>query len=307
MSEHTADPSPGPMRLDRYARAEDFLADAGAWLEAREAEHNLILGICSTMLDDPLIYPRPPYLAVVRDGPRIVAAAIRTPPWPLILSETDDARAVDLVARDLADALAGERLSGAVGPPAMVRQFADGWVAVHGEAWEVGIDERIFRLERVVPPARPAPGAMRRANPADRDLVSRWVIDFAREALPPDDQARLAETVDGWLEMTGRTVYLWEDGEPVSLAGVNGATARGIRVGPVYTPPAHRGRGYASSLVAAVSQAQLDSGRRLVFLYTDLANPTSNKIYQDIGYEPVTDALRITFLPSPTRQTGGSP
>jgi len=131
--------------------------------------------------------------------------------------------------------------------------------------------------------------------------VSQWVIDFAREALPRNDQERLAESVDTWTEMTGRTIYLWEAPDeqgqprPVSLTGVSGATPHGIRIGPVYTPPAFRGRGYASVLVAQVSQAQLHAGRRFCFLYTDLANPTSNKIYQEIGYRPVTDALRIDF------------
>ena len=286
---------PGPMRLDRHDRVDDFLTDAGAWLEAREAEHNLILGICSTIRVDPAVYPRPAYLAIVTDGPRIVTTAIRTPPWPLILSEVDDPAAVEFISADVADALGDERLSGAVGPPAIVRRFADGWVAAHGGAWNIGLDERIFKLGRVIPPVRTTSGAVHRASAADRDLVSRWVVDFAREALPPDDQARLAESVDSWLEMTGRMVYLWDDHGPVSLTAVSGATPHGIRVGPVYTSPDRRGRGYASALVAAVSQAQLHAGRQFCFLYTDLANPTSNKIYQAIGYEPVTDALRITF------------
>ncbi len=83
----------------------------------------------------------------------------------------------------------------------------------------------------------------------------------------------------------------------VASPAVGGETPNGIRIGPVYTPPADRGQGYASALVAAVSQAQLDAGRRFCFLYADLANPTSNKIYQAIGYRPVTDALRIDFHP----------
>ena len=83
---------------------------------------------------------------------------------------------------------------------------------------------------------------------------------------------------------------------PKSVTGVGGETPSGIRIGPVYTPPPDRGQGYASALVAAVSQAQLDAGRRFCFLYTDLANPTSNRIYQAIGYRPVTGALRIDFV-----------
>jgi hypothetical protein len=63
----------------------------------------------------------------------------------------------------------------------------------------------------------------------------------------------------------------------------------------VYTPPEARGRGYASNLVAQVAQAQLDAGRRFVFLFTDLANPTANRIYQEIGFEPVIDIDEYVF------------
>ena len=84
----------------------------------------------------------------------------------------------------------------------------------------------------------------------------------------------------------------------MSLAGAGGLTPNGIRVGPVYTPPELRGRGYASNLVAGVSQLQLDAGRTFVFLFTDLANPTANQIYQEIGYEPVNDVDEYAFRPS---------
>jgi len=90
-------------------------------------------------------------------------------------------------------------------------------------------------------------------------------------------------------------MYIWVDGEPACLVGVSGETPHGIRVAPVYTPPELRGRGYASALTAEVSQAQLDAGRRYCFLFTDLANPTSNKVYQAIGYEPVCDVDDLRF------------
>ncbi len=94
---------------------------------------------------------------------------------------------------------------------------------------------------------------------------------------------------DRWLAGRGRTLYLWEDGDVVSLAGIGSPTPHGVRVGPVYTPPDRRGRGYASALVAGISQAALDAGRTFCFLFTDLANPTSNHIYETIGYRPVRD------------------
>ena len=71
---------------------------------------------------------------------------------------------------------------------------------------------------------------------------------------------------------------------------------------PVYTPPEHRGTGYGSAVTAAVSQHALDAGARDVILFTDLANPTSNSIYQKIGYRPVYDSTELEFtrLPSTT-------
>ena len=122
-----------------------------------------------------------------------------------------------------------------------------------------------------------------------------WIVAFGREALPDADAERVAAVVDQSLAGIGRRIFLWDDGEPASLAGAGGATPNGIRIGPVYTPPARRERGYASALTAALSQAMLDEGRRFCFLYTDLANPTSNRIYQAIGYEAVTDALMVGF------------
>ena len=100
---------------------------------------------------------------------------------------------------------------------------------------------------------------------------------------------------DRWLARRGRSLHLWEDGDVVSLAGTGGRTPNGIRIGPVYTPPDARRRGYASALVAAISQEALDAGCRFCFLFTDLANPTANHIYQAIGYAPVRDVEAYAF------------
>jgi predicted GNAT family acetyltransferase len=128
------------------------------------------------------------------------------------------------------------------------------------------------------------------ARPEHRQLLGDWIAAFHAEASLSNPKQDYDAMADRWIRQLGRSVYLWVDeGHPVSMTGVGGLTPNGIRVGPVYTPRADRGRGYASNLVAQVSQAQLDAGRTFVFLFTDLANPTSNKIYQAIGYEPVSD------------------
>jgi len=136
---------------------------------------------------------------------------------------------------------------------------------------------------------------MRLATAADRDLIADWLAAFAVEALGAQDTSPRHEIADRWIDVPDRRMYLWEDGGVVSLCGVSGETPHGIRVAPVYTPPELRGRGYASACVAAVSQAQLDAGRRYCFLFTDLANPTSNHIYRAVGYEPVCDVDEYRF------------
>ena len=91
-------------------------------------------------------------------------------------------------------------------------------------------------------------------------------------------------------------MFIWEDGgQPVCIAGFSGPTPHGIRIVSVYTPPELRGRGYASACTAALSQHLLDQGREFCFLFTDLSNPTSNHIYQEIGYRPVGDVDEYAF------------
>jgi predicted GNAT family acetyltransferase len=269
-----------------------FLDHAGAFLAEREAEHNLIFGILSNLEADPTQYNAAPYLATIVHGDKVVGAAIRTPPWRIVLSEMDHPGAVHRLAQDLIDVA----LPGVVGPSEAASHFSEAWAEL-GRTVRPRLNrhERSFRLSRVIPP-RPTTGEMRLATAGDRALLAEWIRAFHEEASltnPPQDYDAMA---DRWIRRLGRSAYLWVDeGRPVSLTGAGGVTPNGIRVGPVYTPPEARGRGYASNLVAQVSQELLDSGRTFVFLFTDLANPTSNKIYQAIGYEPVGDVDEWEF------------
>jgi predicted GNAT family acetyltransferase len=131
---------------------------------------------------------------------------------------------------------------------------------------------------------------------ADRALVLEWLDAFAVEALPDAPQ----DSSEPWLERRlsdpDGEILLWEDeGRPVSLAASGTPTPTGIRVGPVYTPPDCRRRGYAEAVTAELTSHALARGRRFCFLFTDLANPTSNAIYRRIGYRPVCDVDQWAF------------
>jgi hypothetical protein len=279
----------------QHASVDEFLAAAGPFLEAREAEHNLLFGIAGFVRTNPeLLTDGLAHFASVNDGAgRVVGATLRTPPHNQVLSCIDDVAAVDA----LVDALRDEDLPGLLGPTQPAARFAARWTDATGQPARVQVAERIFRLQRVIAPDRPAVGSSRVAEAKDRELIADWLVAFSTEAVPeappiPDPLA----VADRWVAQVGRIGYLWEDdGSVVSLVGAGGETPHGIRIGPVYTPPERRGRGYASSLTAAASQDQLARGRQFVFLFTDLANPTSNRIYRAIGYEPVCDVDQYRF------------
>jgi uncharacterized protein len=269
-----------------------FLAEAEALLLADEARHNLILGIAGTIRSYPDRYPERQFW-VVRDGGRCVAAGLRTPPYNLALAQPAAADALDV----LVAALANVDLPGVTGGRPEADSFAAAWCALRGVSSRTTMAQGIHALERVTPPPRAA-GTARDATAAERSLLLRWLLAFAdeagREGGPGADQAE--RIVDHRLAAPRSGFLLWEDaGDVVSLAGWGGESPNGIRVGPVYTPPERRGRGYATALTAELSQRLLAAGSRFCFLYTDLANPAANAIYARIGYRRVCESAEIAF------------
>jgi uncharacterized protein len=279
------------MEVVQLADPVEFLQRAGPLLLADEARHNLIVGLAGTLRDKPKRYPAFALLLVEDEG-MVLAAALRTLPFRLVLAQPASRDAL------LALAAAVDDLPGVVGGVPEASDFADAWSARTGAVARIESRQGVYALHRVVPP-RPASGSVRPAAEADRALLLPWLRAFSLEAMgEPTSDEELSRMVD--IRVAGDPDYgfaLWEDeGKPVSVTGFGSPTPSGIRIGPVYTPPELRGRGYASSVVADVSQAQLNAGRSFCFLYTDLANPTSNKIYVDLGYERVCDSLQIAFV-----------
>jgi len=279
------------MKLIRYPTAEAFLDAAEPTLMQEEAKNNLILGIPQQVATGRKYGAEPVYFLSVHDAHQLVAAAIRTPPYNLILHcEEDRLEALDRIAVHLIDE--GEELPGAHGTVEAVDAFAEAWTKRTGTTARVFMSQRVYCLREVTPPSD-VPGKMRWAQETDVATLAQWFLGFFHEAVPEDPPTDPEESARRFLAR-GR-LAVWETDDIVSMAGSSRGSKNGATVSAVYTPPGHRGCGYASACVAALSQSMLDEGSSFCTLYTDLSNPTSNKIYQNVGYRPVADFAMIAF------------
>jgi predicted GNAT family acetyltransferase len=282
--------------ITTYMHASDFLARARAELERNEVLNGLPLGITLRLQKFPERIEIPPYLATVEDEGKLLAAAVMTPPFRLLVTSIQGGafgEAPALLIHNLREH--GWPVPGVMGPSYLSDLFAQTWTSLTGEVSHLRTHERLFELTQVIAP-RPGPGQLRIATPDNTALVVRWIKAFQEEALHTslsDGEALVwARTRIGNAE-----VYLWvlPDGAIVSLVATTRPISRVISIAPVYTPPELRGQGYASRSVAALSQHLLDSGWQRCSLFTDLSNPTSNSIYQQVGYRPVCDFNEYDF------------
>ncbi|MFJ8042836.1 GNAT family N-acetyltransferase [Kitasatospora sp. NPDC096147] len=272
---------------------DDFRAQAGDFLAAHPAENTVLLTLVHNLATAGLhvFGEADPWFGWWRPEPDapVAAAFARTPPFPLRLSAMEPE-----VAAELAVALAqdGRELPGVGGGKDAAEAFAAAWKQQTGVGSSVRSEERLYRLGELTDPSPLPAGAVRPARPAETDLLTDWFGDFVAEAelaIPGENHRPTVER-----RIAGGGLLVWEhEGRVVSFAGVSEVIAGMSRIGPVYTPPQDRGRGYASGVVAAGSAQALAAGAAEVLLYTDLANPTSNSIYQKLGYRPVEDCLSI--------------
>ena len=273
--------------LVRHAGPGDFLQRAESWLLASEAEHNLHLSLAYVRRDAGATGADVLFGTVEQDGD-LVGCVIRTPPHKLLITSMPPEAAPDIVGpvAELYD-----EIPAVLGPADSAVAVASAWTALKGGGWETGMQQRIYRLDQVEP-VRPVPGAMRLATMDDLELLTDWGTGFARDAGHAFLLAR--EQVNRMIER--QDLHIWQDESPASMAVAQGATPNGCRIGYVYTPPELRGRGYASALIARLSQRMLDSGMTFCVLYTDLGNPTPNAIYQRIGYNAICDVRDIDIV-----------
>lgn len=284
---------------------EEFLAVAGPFLRAEPVRNTVILSVTDTLRrqaapgrtrpgsDQPSFGWWQPAPVPVTAPATVAGAFMHTSGLPVVLTA---------MSRDAASALAaglvtaGRLVPGVNAQPQAAEAFAAAWRRRTGESAAVHLRTRLFRLGTLSPP-EPAPrGTARVAGPRDRDLLIEWSAAFTAEIGDPPGQDHAA-AVDDKLSHGGFMIWAVA-GAPASIAAVTRVVTRTARVSSVYTPPALRGHGFAGAATAAATQAALDDGAAEVVLYTDLANPTSNALYQRLGYRPVEDRLVLSFAPA---------
>jgi len=283
-----------------------FLAEAVELLAATPVESTVVAGVTARMSADADAGSQAPggfplWWLVVRDGAgRVVGAGMRTAPFaphpPYLLTMPEEA--AGRLAHELHER--GEQVFGVNGALPAVEVFAAETARLAGRTHRVAEHTRLFVLDRLQAPS-PPPGRARLACADEVGQVLAWYDAFGRDAAeqagraephlgPEEDEASMLRRI------SEGTVWVWED-ESGALVHVTGASrpAFGVsRIGPVYTPPGQRGRGYAGATVAAASAALLDEGAR-VCLFTDQANPVSNALYQRLGFRPVVDMANLVI------------
>ena len=266
----------------RHPDAQAFLSRAQGFLAEREAENVLMLGVASSATEAE-------HALTVDRGGACVIAALQSGA-NMILSRGRPAAVEALVEQLSADT---SSLPGVIGPARTTESFLECWHARTGHETRFQMHSRVHELTELVPPRRP-PGVFRRAAMSDVEPLARWA-DALNIELRSEDPSPGEQTVKKRIGL-GR-MYVWDNGGPVSMAACDGPTPRGIRINFVYTPPEHRARGFASACVADLSQLLLDEGRRFCALFTDLANPVSNRLYARLGYRPICDFDEYIFVP----------
>lgn len=291
---------------------DEFHSRAAAFLHSAPALHTALLSVTDTLRTrglqvyggrDPLfgfrtegrtdgrIDGRTEGRANGVDG-AVSGAFLWTPPHGLALSPLA-ADAADELAGVLADA--GVQPTGVGAESATAAAFAEAWQRHTNATAAVSYSQRLYRLGTLTPP-EPAPaGSARVATGGDRELLVRWHGEF-HEALGETSVRGAGEWADARIAYGGVTLWEAPDGTPVSMAGNTRQVAGQVRVAPVYTPAHLRGRGYAGAVTAAVSRAASAAGADEVLLFTDVANSTSNALYQRLGYRPVRDFTQYGFM-----------
>lgn len=284
------------VEIRSHSQASELISLSGAYLEQNECENNLPIGLVYRLAEDPYYYgSEVPLLLSILEQERVVGVVVMTPPKRIVLSriDTDIQAAVVHLVRHLRRI--DVQIPGVVGPAVEAQAFSDTWVeGMLGVSTSISRRMRVFEAKTVANLPLSL-GKMRFARMNEHSLMARWIVAFSEELGEPVNLEDAKSHVEKLIK--DQQLYVWDHDGPVSITGVSRPMRNGTTIGPVYTPPEHRGKGYATSCVMLLTKKLLSDGYSFCSLYTDLSNPTSNSIYMKIGYVPIGDALELDFLP----------
>ncbi len=285
------------MKITTYQNATSFLNRTQAALEANEAGNSLILGVCQRLVSHPDRISAPSCLKTVEDENTLMLTAMMTPPHKLVVCGHQGN--IETAVRILADNLLSEgwKVPGSFGPGDTPLSFAEIWVKISQERYELQNKLRVYAL-REVKSSTLQKGELRQATEEDIELAIRWWNAVGQELHGKVDRNKVENAAKR--AISNGNLFLWDDGQPVSMAMKTRPTRRGISISAVYTPSEFRGKGYATACVSSLSQLLLDTGWEFCTLFADLANPISNRLYRNIGYKPVCDYREYLFQKSVT-------
>ncbi|MGH7686658.1 MAG: GNAT family N-acetyltransferase [Candidatus Dormibacteria bacterium] len=273
---------------------EEYAAQVTPFLEADPVERNVLLTVMVQALNG-ATWSGPPQFWWLTQAGAVVGASSWTPVYPLLISSVPYGAAAALADSALERAAAIDvRLPGVTGP----RDSAGDVAAVLAERTEMHVTENMRMIVHDLPDIHDVPeppGGTRVAFPNEAPLVAEWMRAFAEDVRAT--HGNIATSVRAAIEQ--RRILLWVDGGvPRSTAARQPAVGGVTRIGAVYTPPEHRGHGYARRLVYEVSRYALGGpGVRTCTLNTDATNPVSNAIYRQIGYRPVAEHSEYLLVP----------
>lgn len=280
------------MEVIKYTCPKEFFDLVEEYLLANEVVNNLPLGILYNLVKNHQNLKVQPFLAAVTDNGQLELVMIKTGNNNLVV-HGEGAKLKEAIICAM-DYIVENKvpIPGVIGLRKVADNFAKLWSEKGLSPVNIDMEQLIYKLDKVSP-IKYSEGNIRLAKDADIEILTHWIYEFMKEALNVDNKAHARSFVE--ISIKDSSFYIWEDEEPVSLAKKTRPTKNGIVINSVYTPKDKRGKGYASSCVASLSQLLLDEGYQFCSLYTDLSNPTSNKIYTEIGYVPIAESVVYKF------------
>jgi predicted GNAT family acetyltransferase len=289
------------MIIVSYNQAKSLLAIIQEILEENESANSLMLGVLLRLKEEPEQFQFPPYLRSTHDTDGLLTVAVQTPPKPLLLYHDRPGNFADSLGMFAADLYQNHwKPTGVLAERDTADTFAQYWAAVTGLRTELALRERLYECGQV----RYQPevsGNLREPTPEELPTIIHWAEAMETELGLPEAGQNTQSRIEHLYRV--KSVFVWADGDhPVSMVLKTRPTRHTISISGVYTPPNLRSRGFASASVSTLTQRLLEAGYKNCNLFTDLANPTSNAIYQRIGYIPVVDYNFHKFLQVPINQ-----